>query len=190
MALTATSQDKRAESAKRLPGKDLSGLLAAPERAELNAVREGTLFNYNMFAYMDGEFLHKALEHKHKGGNPKDLKNAGIRPDIMKRSAVRSVYDGRYVFTRYFSPKQHNRPTTTLEELYRVNDVELFDMRADPHEMNNLGRDGGQNRELIVAMNEKLNRLIEAEVGEDRGQMLPGGIEAGWEVTRDTMAGA
>ena len=41
-----------------------------------------------------------------------------------------------------------------------------------------------------MALNAKMNRLIEAEVGEDRGQMLPGGIEAGWEVTPETMAGA
>ena len=40
-----------------------------------------------------------------------------------------------------------------------------------------------------MAMNDKLNRLIDTEVGEDRGQMLPGGIEAGWEVTPETMAG-
>jgi arylsulfatase len=45
-----------------------------------------------------------------------------------------------------------------------------------------------EHRELIIALNEKLNRLIDAEVGEDRGQMLPGGIVAGWEVTPETMA--
>ncbi|MGT2428870.1 hypothetical protein ACU4GI_40080 [Cupriavidus basilensis] len=55
--------------------------------------------------------------------------------------------------------------------------------------MNNLVADGKQ-RELLVAMNDKLNRLIEIEVGEDRGQMLTGGIDAGWEVTPETMAGA
>jgi hypothetical protein len=53
--------------------------------------------------------------------------------------------------------------------------------------MNNLAA-GKQHRELVVAMNQKLNRLIETEVGEDRGQMLPGGIDAGWEVTAETMA--
>ena len=42
--------------------------------------------------------------------------------------------------------------------------------------------------QLVLAMNDKLNNLIESEVGEDRGQMLPGGIEAGWEVTPETMA--
>jgi arylsulfatase len=122
------------------------------------------------------------------GGNPKELKSAGIVPDMMKRGAVRAVYDGRYTLARYFSPKQHNRPTT-LEEIYRFNDVELFDLQADPLEMNYLAMKGQQHRELVVGMNEKLNRLIDAEVGEDRGQMLPGSVEAGWEVTPETMAG-
>jgi arylsulfatase len=172
---------------KGLPGKDFSGLLADPEKAGLDAVRDGALYNYNMFAYLDGDFLYKAVEYMQKGGNPKALKAAGIVPDLMKRGAVRSVYDGRYMFARYFSPKQHNRPAT-LEELLRFNDVELYELQADPHEMNNLAASGGKARELVTAMNEKLNRLIDAEVGEDRGQMLPGGIDAGWEVNRETMA--
>ena len=161
----------------------------APERADVMTIRDGALFNYNMFAYLDGDFLLKAIAFVQKGGKPSDVKEAGIVPDMMKRGAVRSVYDGRYVFARYFSPKQHNRPTT-LEEIYRLNDVELYDLQADPHEMNNLAMNRDRNKELVVAMNEKLNRLIDAEVGEDRGQMLPGGIDAGWEVTPETMSGA
>ena len=62
------------------------------------------------------------------------------------------------------------------------------DVQADPAEMANLAANQRQQRELVLAMNEKLNRLIDAEVGEDRGQMLPGGIEAGWEVSAETMA--
>jgi arylsulfatase len=120
------------------------------------------------------------------GGRPAEIKNAGIAPDFMKRGAVRSVYDGRYTFSRYFSPKQHNRPTT-LEEVFALNDVELFDTEVDPQEIDNLAADV-QYRELVVAMNDKMNRLIDEEVGEDRGQMLPGGAEAGWEVTPETMA--
>jgi hypothetical protein len=51
--------------------------------------------------------------------------------------------------------------------------------------LNNLAR---SQPALLLAMNEKLNRLIDREVGEDRGQMLPGGLDAGWEVSEETMA--
>jgi arylsulfatase len=187
VALTGVGPDRQRQIAGRLPGKDFSGLLEAPEQAALDAVRDGALFNYNMFAYLDGDYLNKAVDHINAGGKANQLKDAGIVPDLGKRGAVRAVYDGRYVFARYFSPRQHNRPAS-LEELYRYNDVELFDTQADPLEMRNLAAGGKQHHELVAAMNGKLNRLIEAEVGEDRGQMLPGGIEAGWEVTAETMA--
>jgi len=189
LAMTGIGNERAKAIAKDLPGKDFSALLAAPDRAGETAVRDGALFCYNMLAYLDGDFLVKAVEHLQQGGKPADLKAAGVVPDFGKRGAVRSVYDGRYVFARYFSPKQHNRPTT-LEELLRFNDVELFDTRSDPYEMSNLAAAPGGARELMLAMNDKLNRLIDTEVGEDRGQMMPGGADAGWEVTPETMAGA
>ena len=186
VALTGAAPETRARIVSGLAGKDLSSLLAAPETAVVDTIRDGMLFNYNMFAYLDGDFLHKAVAYVQSGHKASEVKDAGIVPDMLKRGAVRSVYDGRYVFARYFSPKQHNRPTT-LEEIRRFNDVELYDVEADPLEMTNLASER-RNRDLLLAMNEKLNRLIDAEVGEDRGQMLPGGIDAGWEVTAETMA--
>jgi arylsulfatase A-like enzyme len=187
VSMTGASGARRDTILRGLHGKDLSGLLAAPGQAGTDAVRPAMLFNYNMFAYLDGDFLNKAVDFIQKGGRPDGLKAAGIVPDMMKRGAVRSIFDGRYVFSRYFSPKQHNRPAT-LEDLFKLNDVELFDSSVDPLEMSNLAMDPKKNGELIQAMNDKLNRLIDAEVGEDRGQMLPGGIEGGWEVTAETMA--
>ncbi|MBE2263086.1 MAG: sulfatase-like hydrolase/transferase [Burkholderiaceae bacterium] len=189
LSLTGIGEQRVKAITKDLPGKNLAPLLAAPDRANETAVRDGALFCYNMLAYLDGDFLFKAVEYLHQGGKPADIKAAGIVPNLRKRGAVRSVYDGRYVFARYFSPKEHNRPTT-MEELTLLNDLELYDTLADPLEMNNLAMDPRRRGDLVLAMNDKLNRLIDTEVGEDRGQMLPGGIEAGWEVTRETMAGA
>lgn len=188
VAMTAASEDKKAAITKHLKGKDLSPVLADPQGASLNAVREGALFNYNMLAYIDGAFAFKAIDFIRKGGKGNQLKAAGILPDLRKRGAIRSVFDGRYMYARYFSPKQHNRPAT-LEQIRAFNDVELYDTKADPLETTNLAAGAKPNNELVLAMNDKLNRLIEAEVGEDRGAMLPGGIEAGWEVSAETMKG-
>ena len=181
ISLTNASPETKAAIAQDLPGKDFSPVLAAPEQAGLDTVRDGQLFCFNMFAMLDGNFLLQARDLLKQGG-PAKLKEAGLRPDMMKRGAIRSVFDGRYQFTRYFSPKQHNRPTS-IEELFELNDVELFDHQNDPNEVENLALDRGKNADLIMAMNAKLNRLIDEEVGEDVGQMLPGGVDGGWVAT-------
>jgi len=187
VSMTGVAPEKRENIVKGLPGKDFSTLLASPDKAGITAIRDGVLFNYNMFAYIDGDFLYKAVAYIKQGGDPKKIKQAGLAPDLMKRGAIRMVYDGQYVFARYFSPKQHNRPVT-IEQLNQFNDLELYDVKADPLEMTNLANNEKEHRELILAMNAKLNKLIDDEVGDDRGQMLPGGIEAGWEITPETMA--
>ncbi|MGE5201482.1 MAG: sulfatase-like hydrolase/transferase [Acidobacteriota bacterium] len=186
VSLTNASAEKKAAVTKSLPGKDFSALLAAPEKAALTAIRDGMLFCYNMFAYIDGEFLAKAVAILRQPDGKAKLKEAAqsgaMRPDLGKRGAIRSVFDGRYQFTRYFSPRQHNKPTS-LEALLKLNDVELFDLEKDPLERNNLALARDKNRELLESMNAKLNALVEKEVGEDVGQMLPGGVDGGWVAT-------
>ena len=178
--------DRKAAIVKGLPGKDLSPLLAAPEKAGHDAVRPGALFCYNMFAYLDGDFMAKAvatmMQPDGKAKMQQAVKEGALKPDPTKRGAIRSVFDGQYQFTRYFSPRQHNRPTS-LETLFKVNDVELFDLSRDPREMFNLAADRGKNGDLLLAMNDKLGKLIENEVGDDVGQMLPGGVDGGWVAT-------
>jgi arylsulfatase len=188
ISMTAAPADKKAAITSHLKGKDISTVLANPQAAPVNAVRDGALFNFNMLAYLDGDFAHKAIDFIHKGGKGNQLKEAGILPDLRKRGAIRSMFDGRYVYARYFSPKQHNRPTS-LEQIRAFNDIELYDTQKDPLEAHNLAAGSKPDNELLLAMNDKLNRLIDAEVGEDRGDMLPGGIEAGWEVSAETMKG-
>lgn len=186
LSLTNASADKKAAIARDLPGKDISPLLAAPERASHAAIRDGSLYCYNMFAYIDGEFMEKVVAMMQQPDGKARLKDAaqqgGLRPDLTKRGAIRGVFDGRYRFARYFSPKQHNRPAS-IEALFKLNDVELYDVERDPLERNNLAVDAAKNRGLLETMNAKLNALIDREVGEDVGQMLPGNIDGGWVVT-------
>jgi len=186
VTLTSADAEKKAAIMRVLPGKDFSSLLAAPEKAGPAAVRDGMLFCYNMFAYIDGEFLQQAVGILQQPDGRAKLKEAvktsAMRPDLSKRGAIRSLFDGRYQFTRYFSPKQHNRPGS-LEALVELNDLELLDLQTDPLELNNLALDRTKHRELLEAMNAKLNALIDKEVGEDVGQMLPVGVDGGWVAT-------
>lgn len=171
------------EAVKGVSGSDVTPALANPETAPFDAIRPGALFNYNMLAYIDADFMQNVSKFIREGGKPEDLADQGFRPNLEKRGAIRSIFDGRYKLTRYFSPQQHHTPRS-IEELFANNDAELFDLQSDPHEMVNLAADGKRNGELIVAMLAKLNALIEAEVGEDIGQMMPGGADQNWTLDR------
>jgi arylsulfatase A-like enzyme len=131
--------------------------------------------NNGMF---DNTIIIYTADHGELGG-AHCINGKGWRPDMEKRGAIRSVFDGRYKLSRYFSPQQHHMPRT-IGELYANNDIELFDLVNDPNEMVNLAMDRKTNGDLLLAMNGKLNALIEDEVGEDIGQMLPGGADADW----------
>jgi len=186
VSMTGAAPEKKAALTRALPGKDFSRLLAAPGAAKHDEVRDGALFCYNMFAYLDGDFMRRAVElMTQPDGQAKvqaAVKDGTLKADMMKRGAIRSVFDGRYQFSRYFSPRQHNRPTS-LEALFALNDIELFDLERDPYELDNLALNPSKHGDLLLAMNAKLNALLDAEVGEDMGQMLPGGVDAGWVAT-------
>ena len=161
-------------STRDLPGKNLTSLLERGDDCGLNDLRLGSLYCNNMFAYLDSEFVRPIQAYLNAGGDPAKLSEQGFKPDLTKRGAIRSVCDGRYKFSRYFSPKQFNQPKT-LEGILELNDVELFDLEADPDEMDNLATDPKKNGEIILALNEKMNQLIEDEVREpDDGRFLPG----------------
>ena len=180
---TGVDSAKRASITRDLRGKDLTPLLKKGASAGVNDVRNATLYCFNMFGYLDSDLLRKIQAYINAGGEKTKLVDQGFKPDFTKRGAIRSVFDGRYKYTRYFSPKQHNQPRT-LKGIFELNDVELFDLNADPNEMQNLAIEPNKNGDLLLAMNSKMNALIETEVGvPDDGRFLPG-ENANWAATK------
>lgn len=62
-----------------------------------------------------------------------------IEHDFHNRCGIRSAFDGRYRFSRYFSPLKFNT-LITCENLVADNDLDLYDLQEDPEEINNLAR--------------------------------------------------
>lgn len=174
LSMAGIKPDRAGELAGRaLPGKDLSPLLNNPGSRAVDAARPATLFTYSGLASNDSAVFDFAAKAVMAGKDPKEeAKRVGFRPDLKKRGHVRSAYDGRYRFTRYFSPLDHNSPAN-LDELFRWNDVELFDLQSDPGEMTNLAVDREKNAPALTAMNGKLEAVIKAEMGKDDGRELP-----------------
>ncbi|WP_227526021.1 sulfatase-like hydrolase/transferase [Psychrobacter sp. FDAARGOS_221] len=162
-----------------LRGKTLTPLLQKGEQAKINEIREGALYSFNMFAYLDYQFMQRVQQFVNAGSSRSEIAAQNFPQDLSKRGAIRSVFDGRYKLNRYFSPLQHNQPQT-LEQIFAYNDVELFDLHQDPDEMHNLAADSDSNVELIVTMNAKLNSLLQQELaGPDDGSFLPKGGSVG-----------
>jgi arylsulfatase A-like enzyme len=158
-----------------LKGQNLTRLMASPEQARMDAVRSTALFNYAMLLYYDSEWMLKEFKTLHEKGVPEEeIRRRALaqQPDFRLRGTIRSVFDGRYRFSRYFSPLEFNRPTT-LEALFKKNDVEVYDLARDPGEMHNLAIDRKRNGELLLALNDKLNETIDREVGEDSPDVMP-----------------
>jgi arylsulfatase A-like enzyme len=175
MALTGASPDTLKRMSADLKGRDFSGLLAAPGKAQYDSARPASLFNYNMLSFQDAKWAKRMDDYMKDSDSPLAQKIETllkIEPDFHNRCAIRSVFDGRYRFSRYFSPLAFNAPAT-YEELIAKNDLELYDLQEDPEEVHNLAASAKSDADLLMAMNEKLNARIAAEVGVDDGAFLP-----------------
>ncbi|MBK7660917.1 MAG: sulfatase-like hydrolase/transferase [Betaproteobacteria bacterium] len=185
LAMAGLDKARRGESAGRdLPGHDIGTALANPRTAAVDAVRPSILFAYSGLAQNDSELMRVMAEGVAAGKTVKAaVQESGFKPDLSKRGSMRTTFDGRHKFTRYFSPLKRNRPTT-LDELYALNDAELFDLRKDPAEMSNLAARKGENAATVLAMNAKLNAAVEAEIGKDDGREMPEIAGISWAVDR------
>ena len=175
LGLTGKDPQSLLKASADLKGKDFSSLLKSPETANTEAIRPASLFNFDMLSYQSPVWAEVTFDYMFAGSvSNKDkvqylLKN---QPNFHTRVAIRSYYDGRYRFTRYFSPLAFNTPQT-IEDLLGKNDLEVYDLHSDPDELNNLSLDLKKNGDLILALNQKANALIALEVGADDGKFLP-----------------
>ncbi len=180
LSMAQGDDGNKSEMLDKLKGRDFSGVLNDPGRAGVNDVREAALYCYNMLSYYDPKFIldvAKTIQTKGKEDGVADIRRRGLKPDLKAhRGAIRTVFDGRYKFSRYFSSVQFNKPET-IEQLTDVNDLELFDHETDPNETVNLAADLAKNRDLILAMNAKLNAIIATEIGTEDGSFLGLGVD-------------
>ena len=175
LAMTGKDAASVARASEGLRGKDFSALLRNPEAAGQRAVRPAALFNFDMLSYSDPKWAAMTIDMRAFRSKPPEQQEtmlAAQPPDFRNRTAIRSTFDGRYRFSRYFSPVAFNTPKT-MEELLAKNDLEVYDLQADPDEMSNLALDPKKNGELILALNQVTNERIADEVGVDDGSFLP-----------------
>ncbi|NKF23523.1 sulfatase-like hydrolase/transferase [Solimonas marina] len=158
-----------------LIGRDLTQVITEPGAAGPRDGGDGLLLHWTSLAYQDHvAALGFDAERKNGGGgNPLALLKPQFRGVIKKRGQMRGVFDGRYKFSRFFAPTEHNTPQS-WEQLMALNDIELYDTQTDPGENHNLARDPAAVRDLVMRMNAKLNRLIASEIGIDDGRYMPG----------------
>jgi arylsulfatase A-like enzyme len=159
----------------KMKGRNLSPLLKQPQNPTFSKDREAVLFCYSQLMVHDPSFtreLYTVVADKSVSSLQqfKTLENFPI--DWSLRVCIRSIFDGRYKFSRYFSFKNFNTPQT-IELLLANNDLELYDTKTDPNETINLAIDPAKYRTLIEDMNSKMNRVIHREIGVDDGKFLP-----------------
>jgi len=170
----------------QLRGLDVAGVVADPETFTARGSRanpgSGALYTYDVLWAVDMEFIadvasgmidlgddeDAAEEEQSKLDKAKGLIKSVRNSHFDARHVMRGVYDGRYKFIRYHAINEHNQPAT-IDDLYRDNDVALYDLWEDPDEMDNLANHGNPkfDETLVASMNDKLNALIREELGDD-----------------------
>ena len=175
LAAAGLPDDAVANELAVLAGRDLSSFAAKPANADPRADQgDGILLHWTSLAAQDHDSLLAIDLARRSGGvTPLTFLEKEVRDGMQRRGQMRAVNDGRWKFARYFKPTDHHRPRDWAT-LSARNDLELYDLQADPGETKNLAADPAAVKDTLLAMNAKLDRLIEREIGVDDGSFLPG----------------
>lgn len=123
LAMTGADKQLAKSVTDHLHGHDVSRVLNDPQAASPDAIRKnGALYCFGMWAFMDANWL-KSIAAAAKSSQEMTLDTLP-RPEQRKRSNIRTVYDGRYKYSRYFNSKQHHQPAT-VEQIFEFNEVVL-----------------------------------------------------------------
>jgi arylsulfatase len=180
------SPEQQTQRDPQLRGFDVAGVVADSEvftaRGSTTQPGTGALYTYDVLWAVDMEFIAEVASGMIDLGDDEETdQEEGSKLDKAKglidsirdshfdaRHVMRGVYDGRYKFIRYHAINEHNQPAT-IDDLYRDNDVALYDLWEDPDEMDNLAnRDNPKFDEAVISsMNDKLNDLVREELGDD-----------------------
>ncbi|MFI4980016.1 MAG: sulfatase-like hydrolase/transferase [Nevskiales bacterium] len=172
LSFAGVSEQQRAEKYPALKGVDLSPAVAdANARTERD--RRGHLYDYNTTLYIDPDAARHVMA-AHEDATwwavfKANLAEGHLGPRLDHPGLFRGVHDGRYKFARYFKPKEHHIPKD-WDTLLKHNQLELYDTQTDPDEIVNLAAEPEQHKELILALNQKINALIMDEIGFDDGR--------------------
>ena len=175
VGMTGKSQEPAQEMMSLMKGRDISVLLQTPVMPSFSADREAVLFCYSQLMVHDPKFtqlLYTVVADKSVSRLDQFKKMEDFPVNWPLRVSIRSIFDGRYKFSRYFSFRNFNTPQT-LDELLANNDLEIYDTRVDPDETVNLALNIDANRALAESLNAKMNRIIAREIGNDDGSFLP-----------------
>lgn len=171
IGLTGLPEKDLQRATQALPGHDFSHQLIAADKLDLHAIRTGVLFNYVGISTIDAKYLRKKLITSFTHTTVPPLTEINLN----QRGLMSFAFDGRYKFARYYAPNQFNTPQT-MEQIFKYNDIQLFDLATDPNEKNNLALDPEKNKKIILQMNQLLNALMAKEVGLNNGSFLPANV--------------
>ncbi|MFD1504854.1 sulfatase-like hydrolase/transferase [Georgenia yuyongxinii] len=179
LELAGLSQEDIARRYPQLRGRSLAEVLHDPDvpgpRGSIDEPGAGALLCWDGLFMLDAEWsvsgaLRSMVDLPHDRRDA-SLLEAGEKygaPDFSLRTFYRAVVDGRYKLVRWFSPEDYETPRD-VDDLLSRSDLSLHDLWKDPGELVNLADPTRVefDRGLVATLLDKLNALIDWELGDD-----------------------